>query len=301
MKYFSFLSLAIFVGGCSALSPKEKLRIRFAEIVASTDATVGIGILDLSTGDTLTLNGNNHFPMQSVYKVHVALAALRLVDEGKLDLNQKIFIAKKDLLPDTHSPLRDDFPNGDTTLLLSEVLTYTVSKGDNNGCDILFRVVGGTEFVNDFVHNGLKVGDVMITATEEEMHKAWEIQFTNWSTPASVLDLLAKSQNSNYFSLRSADFFWKIMVETATGPNRLKKLLPPEAIVAHKTGYSGVNEKGITAAVNDVGIVQMADGRRYAIAVFVSDTKESLQLSEKIIADISRAAWDHFINNKESE
>ncbi len=44
--------------------------------------------------------------MQSVFKFHIALAVLDLVDQGKLSLDQKVFIKKSELLPNTWSPIR---------------------------------------------------------------------------------------------------------------------------------------------------------------------------------------------------
>ncbi len=294
-KCILFLLTAGIVLSCSVVSKKEKLKARLTEIVAATDATVGVSIMDLATGDTLTLNGHKRFPMQSVYKFHLGMAVLSLVDYSMLSMDQKVFVSKKELLPDTHSPMRDDFPNGDTTLTLSTILNYTVSKGDNNGCDILFRLVGGPPFVNQYIHS-LGIMNVSIRTTEEQMHQAWDAQYANWTTPFAMTEVLRIFSQQSHLSKNSTGFLWTAMVESPTGAQRLKSQLPPEATVAHKTGYSGVNDKGITAAVNDVGIVRMPDGRQYAIAVFVSDTKEPLEASEKIIADISKATWDYFNN-----
>ena len=88
------------------------------------------------------------------------------------------------------------------------------------------------------------------------------------------------------------------MVETTTGPKRLNGLLPKGTIVAHKTGSSGADDSGITAALNDIGIVTLPDGRKFAIAVFVSNSKENEETNERIIADISKMAWDYFEGNK---
>ena len=85
------------------------------------------------------------------------------------------------------------------------------------------------------------------------------------------------------------------MIETSTGKNRIKGQLPEGTIVAHKTGSSGTNEEGITAAANDMGIVTLPDGKHFAISVFVTNSKENDKTNEKIISDISKAAWDYFI------
>ena len=84
------------------------------------------------------------------------------------------------------------------------------------------------------------------------------------------------------------------MRETATGKKRLKGQLPETTIVAHKTGSSGVNKEGLTAAVNDIGVVFLPNGQHFFISVFVTDSKEDAETNEKIIADISKVTWDYF-------
>lgn len=71
--------------------------------------------------------------------------------------------------------------------------------------------------------------------------------------------------------------------------------MPDEIIVAHKTGWSGTNkETGITAAVNDIGIVFLPNGDYFIISVFVSESKENFDTNEKIIADIAKAPFDFY-------
>ena len=84
------------------------------------------------------------------------------------------------------------------------------------------------------------------------------------------------------------------MRETETGPGRLKGQLPKNTIVAHKTGSSGVNKEGLTAAVNDIGIVFLPNGTHFFISVFVTNSKEDASTNEKIIADIANVTWNYF-------
>ena len=101
--------------------------------------------------------------------------------------------------------------------------------------------------------------------------------------------------NKKLLSQKSYDFIWKVMRETETGQNRLKGQLPENTIVAHKTGSSGVNKQtGVTAAVNDIGVVFLPNGQYFFISIFVTDSKEDAVANEKIIADIAKAAWDYF-------
>jgi beta-lactamase class A len=52
--------------------------------------------------------------------------------------------------------------------------------------------------------------------------------------------------------------------------------------------------KGLTGAINDVGIINLPDGRHLAIAVFVVDSRSGETACEDVIAEIARAAWNHY-------
>ena len=282
--------------GCitsSLQAQSNKLQKNIEQIIHSKNAVIGVSVYGIENNDTLSVNGDKHFPMQSVFKFHIALAVLHKVDQGEFSLDQKIFIKKSDLLPNTWSPIREKYPNGNVSLPLSELIQYTVAQSDNNGCDILLRLIGGANVVINYIHS-LGIKDVSITATEEEMHKEWDVQFTNWSTPKAATQLLSKFYKEKILSEKSFHFLWNVMAATTTGTGRIKGELPPGTIVAHKTGTSDTNKEGITAAVNDIGIVTLPNGKHFAICVFVSNSKESETVNDKIIADISKLAWNYF-------
>ncbi len=132
------------------------------------------------------------------------------------------------------------------------------------------------------------------------MQNNWDLQFRNWTTPKAANEVLSSFYyNKKMLSKKSHDFIWKVMKETKTGENRLKGQLPKGTVVAHKTGSSGTNKTtGITAAVNDIGIVFLPNGQHLFISVFVTNSKEDAETNEKIIADIAKAAWDYFTNRK---
>jgi beta-lactamase class A len=272
----------------------EALKQQIENFTKTKKAEVGVSIVSIESKDTLFIGKNNHYPMQSVYKFHLALAVLNQVDKGKLALNQKILVKKSDLLPDLWSPMREKYPEGNIELPLSEILIFTVAQSDNSGCDILFRLVGGPKKVHKYIQK-LGIKDISIKDPEALLQKDWKLQFNNWATPQSMTQLLVKFYKGNILSKNSYDFLWRTMVGTTTGPKRLKGLLPSDVIIAHKTGYSGANKEGVMAAVNDMGIITLPNGQHFAIAVFVTNTTESLETSERIIAEIAKMAWDYFI------
>ena len=232
--------------------------------------------------------------MQSVFKFHIALAVLSQIDKGKFSFDQKIEILKKDLLPDLYSQIREDYPNG-ATLPISKILEYTVSTSDNVGCEVLLRLIGGPKVVEEyFIKNYIK--DISIKFNEEQQQANWDLQFQNWTTPKAANETLEKFyyNKKKLLSKKSYDFIWKVMRETETGEGRLKGQLPKGTIVAHKTGSSGANKEGLTAAVNDIGIVFLRNGKYFFISVFVTNSKENAETNEKIISDIAKATWDYF-------
>lgn len=277
-----------------SFSQLSTLKIKIEAITHDKKATIGVSILDLDKGDTFTFNNSHHFPMQSVFKFHLALAVLNQVDKGKMSLNQPIFIKKSDLLPNLWSPMREKYPQGNVTIPLSEILQFTVSQSDNSGCDLLFRLIGGTEKVNQYIHS-LGIKDVAIKNPEVEIQADWSIQYKNWTTPSAATKLLALFYKKNILSKNSYDFLWKTMVETTTGPNKIKGKLPKEAIVAHKTGYSGVNKEGLVGATNDIGIVILPNGKKFVIALFVSDSMENEKTNDGIMADVAQVVWDYYL------
>lgn len=281
---------------CSFVSAQtESLHHKIETILAGKKAVVGVSIYGIENNEWVNVNNDRHYPMQSVFKFHIALAVLHCVDEGKLQLSQEIMVNKNDLLPNTWSPLRDKYPDGNVALPLAEIIKYSVALSDNNGCDILLRLIGGADTVNRYIHS-LGITEVAISANEEEMHKAWDVQYSNWSTPKAATELLVLFYDQKILSKKSFDFLWNVMIETSTGKNRIKGELPMGTPVAHKTGTSDTNEKGITAATNNIGIVALPGGRHIVISVFVSDSKEHAETNDKIISAIAKAAWDYFIH-----
>lgn len=286
------LTLVILLSVSDVFPQIELLRNRIDNIIADKRAWIGVAIKSEDGLDTLSINGLEKFPLQSVYKYHLALTVLNLVDIGKINLNDKIVIKKDDLLP-YYSPLREKYPEGNVELTIDELIQYAVSMSDNVACDLLLRLLGGPLVVNDFIKSH-GINGISIVATEEEMHTGWDVQYKNFSTPVAAAELLNKFRNKLILT-STYEYLWKVMTETSTGPKRIKGLLPEGTVVAHKTGTGPENKEGMTSATNDIGIVLLPNGKSFAIAVFVSDSYETMEINEEIIAKISKATYDYFL------
>lgn len=265
-------------------------------LLQDKNAKVGVAITSENGTDTLSINGNMKCPMQSTFKMHIALAILAEVDKGNLRLDQKIVITKDQLLPEPlWSPLRDENPNGGT-FTIARLIEYSIIESDNMSCDLFIRMLGSPKSVETFFKQK-NIQDISIVHTEESMQSNWENQFDNWITPIAankILELFYNNKN-NELSEESYRFFWKTMEATITGKNRLKGNLPEGTIVAHKTGSSGTSDEGITAATNDMGVIHLPNGEHFIISVLVTQSKESDETNERIIAEIAETAYNYYL------
>jgi beta-lactamase class A len=269
----------------------ESARNAVDSIVHTTRGVVGAAAVDLATGDTLSINGNGHFPMQSVFKFPLALAVLHRVDIGRDSLNELLPVRRQDLTEMTWSPLRESHPSGNFTMRLDSLLWYMVALSDNNVCDYFFRYCGGTDSVQAYIRS-IGISDISIVATEAEMGAAWRVQYRNWSTPIGMARLLRMFARYEIPGTATHEFLWQAMAHSPTGPGRIRGLLPEHSIVAHKTGSSGTDDRGVAAATNDAGIIVLPDGRKVVCVVFVSDSSESEKTRDHVIAAIARCVWD---------
>jgi len=271
-----------------------ELQKQIEQIAAVAEGRVGVAAEVLETGQSISLNPHEHFPMQSVYKLPIAMAVMVQVDNGKLLLEQRVRVEKSDFVRlGQHSPIRDKNPNG-VELSLSQLLRFAVSESDGTASDVLLELVG-VEGASKYL-NELGINEVVVANSEKEIGQDWETQYRNWASPQGALQLLRSLHERRGISEQSQQLLLKLMTETPTGPKRLKGLLPKTMVVAHKTGTSGTSG-GISAATNDIGLITLPNGQHLAIAVFVSDSPADLVTRETVIAKIAKAIFDEYVSH----
>jgi beta-lactamase class A len=293
MKRYILAAVVLLSAGCKA-QDKSSPQAEIGKMAAAFDGKVGISIVNLKTKDRIVVNETQRFPMQSVYKFPLAMVVFEQIDKGRFVLEQKMKMSKADLLPNTHSPLRDKYAEGKADISLKEILENTVSLSDNNGCDYLFRLIGGTKVADTYVKT-LGIKEINIVGTEAEMHNDNKMQYKNYATPQAMTELLIRFYSGDVLSEKSTAALWKMLVETSTAPNRIKGNLPKGTVLGHKSGWSGGDDKGFTEAINDAGIMILPDGTAVAITVFVSDTPIKSVETDKFVAKVSRMAYDYFL------
>lgn len=288
--FYTSIIISLFNSGAVAQNLKSKIDT----IAKDAKGTVGVSILNLETHNLITYNAKLHLPMQSVMKFPIAITILHETDQGKFKLNQLIHIEKSDL-PQTYSPLRDKYPEGNVDVSIKDLLSYMVSLSDNDACDILLKILGGPNKVESYMHS-IGIKNIAVKASEFQMAQAWNVQFTNWCEPVAMTKLLEIAYRPNFLSKANHAYLWKIMQETSTGPKQIKGLLPTGTIVAHKTGRYDSDGQGRTSTTNDTGIITLPNGRHLAITVFISNSSADLATRESVIARIAKAAYDEAVN-----
>ena len=288
------------------------LKSEIRRIIRGADADVGVAVIsdDLcgkGGTDIIRINDRRRYPLMSVMKMHQALHVTDSLSMAGLPLGTLVTVTAEDLKKDTYSPLRDSLLSATDSsvsrISVSTLLKYTLQLSDNNACDILFRHFGGPSATDTYIRS-LGLEDFSIQVTEDQMHQDMKLCSDNWSRPSSAAWLLwmmssAESSDgptgSSYRKLsenRYLDFVLQTMISCTTGQDRLAApLLGTEAVIGHKTGTGDADSRGRITGLNDIGIVTLPDGKRYAVAVLIKDSGESPGATAQIIADISEAVY----------
>jgi len=237
------------------------------------------------------LDPHAHPPMQSVFKLPLALTALHLVEQGKLELDQPVrFLESDRILPHAYSPLQDKYPEAGVDVPLRELLRLAASESDNVAADIVLRLIGGPTTVDAYVRS-LGVNGFHLEDNEHALHRDHKAQYRNWLEPAGAVAMLQRINVESSLTPEHTELLLTWMKDSPMGAQRIKGLLPTGTVVLHKTGTS-FTDGGVTAATNDIGLITLPDGRRLAIAVFVTDSRADEKTREAVIARIARAAYE---------
>jgi beta-lactamase class A len=303
---------------------KSSLLEDWRKIARTTDGTVGAAALHLTTGQLVSLNGDESFPLASVCKLPIAMNMLALVDEEKFALNQEIEVLPRDVVSSV-SPIASRWP-AQRRFSLNEMIELMVARSDNTAVETLFRIGGeGPAMAARFREwkiKGVRVDrserqcgldlsgvdpqpppdqwtDALITAliaktTPETRYRATLRHLADprdTGTPNGTVQLLARTFRGELVSKPSTARLIEILKATTTSPTRLKGLLPSGTVVARKTGSTGT-EKGLTAATNDSGVIFLPNGGQLAVSVYVKASTRPDAARDRVIARISKAAFE---------
>jgi beta-lactamase class A len=274
---------------------QEPLRQQIRAIAREARGKVSVSCSLPGSPLNCDLNPNAHPPMQSVFKLPLALSVLHQVEKGILSLDHPVrFLPQDRILPHVYSPLQDQYPQAGVDVPMRELLRLTVSLSDNVAADILLRLVGGPNAVNTYIA-ALPISGFHLQDSEAVLHHEVSAQYRNWFEPAGAVQLLRRISDNSPLTSEHTDLLLSWMTPSVR-TKRLEGDLPAGMRVAHKSGTSDVDD-GIAHATNDIGLIPLPKGRRIAIAVFVTDSTADEATREQVIARIARAVYDATLQN----
>lgn len=290
-KFASIIILALSFPSFAFAVNFNPTRIKLTQLVQHYRAQIGIAVIDKQSNDTLTINNATNYPTQSVYKFPLAIYALKLVEAGKLSLNQVVTIPTKMSDAFTWSPMKRQHPEKELKLTVDELIYYSVSYSDNLACDMLFELVGGPKKVTSYLQS-IGIQKMNLAFTELQIYGDWKRMYKNTSTPFEMSLLLKKFEAGELLTPQNTAHLMDYMTDKFNSPARIQGNLPPHIKVAHKTGTG--SRYDIANACNDVGIITLPNQNKIFISVFVKDSKESFEVTEQLIANITQIIYETY-------
>lgn len=289
MKKILFALTLCLYGVCTMA---QTLTQDIAEIIRGKNASIGVAVVYDGKEVTLSNDGTVRYPLMSVFKIHVALAALHHLQENRICLDSTFHIRPEQMHTDTYSPLRDKYPGQGIDISYRDLVNYTVSHSDNNTCDVLIALAGGIGRVEAYVRQ-LGIGDFHLSETELSMNTDRMNCYKNWGTPLSVAKLMQKVFTG---TLLTGDYFRclkEALSGCSTGADKLKAGFPAGVRFGHKTGSSGRDASGVKIGDNDAGLIYLPDGSHCYVVVLIKDSKETDVQNARIMEEVARAVYTY--------
>lgn len=301
-----------------------KLDQAITAIERQSQGRLGVALIDLKDRKSWSHRGTEVFPLQSVFKLPLAVAVLQAVEAGKLKLDQEITVTRQDLSL-YHSPIAKDFKGERNSYPLRELIRLAAGESDNTAADLLMRLIGGPRAVTQMLKDG-GVAGISIDRYERvfqpeilglpgydwdkaidtaafrksieavppaERRKRLEATLKDRrdsATPEASIAFLEAFAKGNWLREPAhSALIEKIILETKTGMERIRAGLPAGARFAHKTGL-GPGAGGLNHATNDIGIVTLPNGRSFAIAVYLAGSLADAKAREAAHAAVARLA-----------
>jgi beta-lactamase class A len=147
---------------------EQELEQRLKIICDRAQGTVSLAVVHIESGKTISINGKSQLPLYSVFKLPLAIAILKDVEESRLRLDQKIHVTPAEIVQGTpgntaiwRKPV--DFP-------IEKLIEFSISRSDNTSSDKLLQLAGGPSKVTERMRS-LGFQNIAIRSTVAEYVK----------------------------------------------------------------------------------------------------------------------------------
>ncbi len=237
----------------------------------------GVVVEDLETGWTLGYRHEQTFPAASIIKIPIMAACFQAAEEGKIRLTDPVVLKASDRV--AGSGVLKGRPPG-TTLTVEQLIELMVTESDNTAANLLMGLVGVDDLNRFFEREGLKNTSLSRRMMDFSNRKQG---VENYTTAEDMALLLKRLYGFQVVSPAVSKKCLELLMRTTLN-DRIPAQLPPQIVVAHKTGL----ERGVC---HDSGIVFTESGN-YLICV-LTKTKGPSRPAKKFIARLSALAYQY--------
>lgn len=218
--------------------------------LSNLSGTYGVHVIDLTTGETTSVNADQAFAAASTFKVPMAMYVLDLVNQGQTSLDEPLTYRPEDWEEGT-GLIQLDLVEGDC-YTVSELLDLMLIESDNIATNMLLRRFGESNAFSYMVQLGGTVTHL------DSGRRA--------TTPREMAQYLAQA----FRTAEAGDSLYRTLIDRlmhTAFPDRIAAGVPEGVPVAHKIGT-------VPGMVHDVGVVLLPD-RPFVLAIFSVDVDEA--------------------------
>lgn len=234
--------------------------------------TASIYLVDLDTGKYVNLGGEQAIAAASTIKLPILLAFFQAVDAGQITVDQILTLQPTQVAGGSGN-MQGQPPGAQYTAL--EVATQMIINSDNTATNMIIDLLGGPEVLNQhFLDWGL-------TATVLR-NPLPDLSGTNTTSTQDLVQTIALVNQGELLSLRSRDRVMNILQRT------YNKSLIPAGLGEGSVSYNKTGDIG--SILGDAALVDLPNGKRYAIATLVQRPENDGRARE-LIRRISQTVY----------
>lgn len=274
-------------------TPLQRLEAALLRTTRSANATWGIYVKCLETGEEIALDAEREMDTMSTIKIPLMVEAFEQIKAGRFRLADPYTLQKDDVLPGT-GILRSLDPGA--VITVKDLITLMIIVSDNTATDVLYRMVGGPEKVTQRMQAlGLKSTRANATArawfealgaapSRDEFHRAGKNPY-GLSTPREMGVLLERMERGTLVDKPSSELMLQIL-RGQLYRTRIPRFLAGWA-VPHKTGDF------LPYIADDVGVLESPE-RKVVLSVFTANHYGSGEALEEAIGRVAEQVAAYF-------
>lgn len=290
------LGLALLVSGCSGLpaeggdvgasagatSPAEESSSSSPvdavdQLEQDYDARVGVSMIDLDDGSTLSHRGGERFGFASTMKAFAAAALLH--STGAEERGQLVQWTSADIEAAGYSPVTEQAV--DTGLTLGELAEAAVRESDNTAMNLILEHLGGPEGLRRALEG---IGDSVTRPVdrEPELNDVVAGETANTSTADALAGDLERLVAGEWLDEEDRRMVLDWMGGNATGDTLIRAGAPEGWSVAEKSGGAG-------AMRHDVAVLHPPEGGPIVLVVLTERNDADAEYEDALVADVAEA------------